>query len=1036
MSKKISRMYFDHGDYRLLDIVSEVLSSEHVAYDETSTLLRPYLHPNGVKTLVSERSHRVATAVINLISSLEKGQSKERLLALSSLHDEVLSFSGSMRYNTGRVLMQIMKTLVRFKGDELDQLKLAHDFRLAATGRPKEVLGQLRKYHLLEMPEEGNQVCFDDRVHDANTKGRKSPTHLIMDAWIKGIRGLTVVYYNYVDASVVEELLAAGKTMGISVHIGIEVTALHRNRFINFIWEPQGFSDSKEYVDFLSSPMVGMFMDRGREVSAYRQKYVFGVLERFNTKHRLKIKDDFGFEMQEIDEAEFLDFVGLGQASLVHLGSFIFQKALPLAKEKFTELNRVYKTAKEGEEKRNIEAKVQILNQLKAEDFISEYLLPGVNPDLVHYVQPAPQDPAIMRQSLVDVYDAIHAIHSVNKFTLNTVNLTQADVIELIYETEGKIDCIEFFSLRDISEERFRDGEALGELVEVLNNGDVVGLKRIVRSNISEFCLDSTVCEQESDEVAKLYEILADITTLADFYTIKRLKSYIGSGSIGHSIRSFGMGFVALDTLPVRAQREYQKRLKVGGGLCLPINLDIDEKYIYSPKKGITDFADWALAKVRSIPLIRRWGQNCTKSYDVASSSVVKGSCGNLVPLGGLKNSDNAFVLDGDKSAEKTEKSIGLRYLNSTAFNWLKVFVGLVPAFLTFSLTKDWWLLAYFGAFIWFGITCSRNIIQSVVGGGGLRRARSVSLLHWHHYINWSRVADSLLFTGFSVPLLDYLCKTLLLDQTMGVTTTTSPILLYSIMGVTNGLYISGHNLFRGLPKSAAFWNLFRSILSIPVAILFNWVVGSVLGVFEVVAVNMILQKWAAVISKLASDCVAGFIEGSADRGVNVRMRLWDYGGKIKQLMQLYAKIEILFPERTVIKMMADPEGFLVKVMDKKDSLGKALIFDSLDFMTFWCYQARASTALEHILRKMNTEERVVFFVSQLVLTQEKRVAQLLVEGYLGRDFARSLSFYLDRYKSYLQGLDAVLLRLGTTEHRSVCGNEPWNLNEKRYKRS
>ena len=66
------------------------------------------------------------------------------------------------------------------------------------------------------------------------------------------------------------------------------------------------------------------------------------------------------------------------------------------------------------------------------------------------------------------------------------------------------------------------------------------------------------------------------------------------------------------------------------------------------------------------------------------------------------------------------------------------------PAFLTFALTKDWWVLAYLGAFIWFGITGLRNILQSVLGGGGFRRSR---LLNWNDYISWTRITDSLLFT-------------------------------------------------------------------------------------------------------------------------------------------------------------------------------------------------------------------------------------------------------------------------------------------------
>ena len=72
------------------------------------------------------------------------------------------------------------------------------------------------------------------------------------------------------------------------------------------------------------------------------------------------------------------------------------------------------------------------------------------------------------------------------------------------------------------------------------------------------------------------------------------------------------------------------------------------------------------------------------------------------------------------------------------------------------------------------------------------------------------------------MPLLDYLVKTLLLQQHLGVTTSTSPLVLYSVMALANGIYISTHNILRGLPRSAVIGNFFRSILSIPLAILFN----------------------------------------------------------------------------------------------------------------------------------------------------------------------------------------------------------------------
>ncbi|MCP4151222.1 MAG: hypothetical protein GY757_25995, partial [bacterium] len=234
------------------------------------------------------------------------------------------------------------------------------------------------------------------------------------------------------------------------------------------------------------------------------------------------------------------------------------------------------------------------------------------------------------------------------------------------------------------------------------------------------------------------------------------------------------------------------------------------------------------------------------------------------------------------------QKGVRWRYLNSGLKNGLKVLIGFIPAFATFALTKDWWLLAYFGAFIWFGITGLRNVLQSILGGGGFQRS---PLLRWNDYVSWERVSDSLLFTGFSVPLLDYVVKTLVLDQLFGITTATNPNALYTVIALANGLYISGHNTFRGLPKGAIFGNFFRTILSIPIAIGLNAAIGGILTAAGIVGVYNILQKWAAVISKTASDFVAGIIEGTADRYNNIRIRSRDYTKKLTQLFDIYARL-------------------------------------------------------------------------------------------------------------------------------------------------
>ena len=218
-------IFFDQRDHGLLRIVNEMrdgdLSNQH---DQRRFF--HHLHPRGIKEMAETKGLRIAYAVIHLLESLERGQVDNRLNALRALRDEVMcSTDQDLQINTARVLIEIMKELVRAHGNYARQLELAHDFRLVASGKPRIVRTNLKKYQLLEMPEEWNQLVFDDHVHDANTKGRKSATHLIMDAWIKGIRRLRVIYYNFIRHETAEELMKAAGIMGILVRIGIEFPA-------------------------------------------------------------------------------------------------------------------------------------------------------------------------------------------------------------------------------------------------------------------------------------------------------------------------------------------------------------------------------------------------------------------------------------------------------------------------------------------------------------------------------------------------------------------------------------------------------------------------------------------------------------------------------------------------------------------------------------------------------------------------------------------------------------------------------------------
>ena len=259
-----SSIYFDKSDEVILRLVNRILDSRSIS---SEPVLDPHLHPHGIKELVDTPVARMAYAVANLLRNLESGgvQARDRLLGLQVLYDEVLSSAHTtLRRNTARVLMQIMKSIVRAHGMEQRQLKLAHDFRAAAQGTPRIVRRMLKRYHLPEMDESWNQIAFDDHVYDMNTKGRKSPTHLIMDAWIKGIKTLTVVYDNCVSIDAAREILSAAAIVGISVRIGLECRVPFRGRFIDVLWAPRGFSSNEDFLEFLASDKMRAFSEKGR----------------------------------------------------------------------------------------------------------------------------------------------------------------------------------------------------------------------------------------------------------------------------------------------------------------------------------------------------------------------------------------------------------------------------------------------------------------------------------------------------------------------------------------------------------------------------------------------------------------------------------------------------------------------------------------------------------------------------------------------------------------------------------------------------
>lgn len=982
MAEHWSDLYFDKQDKGILALVNRILES---GSSSNTGLFNPNLNPHGIKELAASPVARMAYAVINLLRNLEAGaaQSKDRLLALEVLYDEVLNSAHStLRRNTARVLMQIMKEMVRAHGNRLQQLILAHDFRRVVQGTPRIVRKMLTRYHLPEMPESWNQLAFDDHVYDANTKGRKTPTHLIMDAWIKGLRSLTVGYEYWVPIDAARELLEAARITGITVRVGIEYQVPFYNHFANIFWIPRGFASNEDFIEFLHTARVSAFMQRGKEALQWRKTRILHVLATWNNSGRKRLEDAWGEEIPPLTPEEFLAMVGRGQASSQHLAEALHRHTLPAMRARAKKL-----VALDTPEARE---ELEYLENLSEEIVANDWLSHEKHPEILDLNCPGDVDdmPEILRLSPLDLVRELQDLNQGYRLVLGVAGLSVMDVAEILADCHGTITHLEIFNMKGWMDGQLRDISAIGDLQRALNLGLGPRVKQIILQMLQQL-------EEKGDEkrAEKFRTILRGVPKLWEHYRHSPLKSRLGTSSGGR--RAYGMGLVVTETLPARGLKEL--RSKQNDSRTIPICTPVEEIDIYREPET-PSFWQSVGSKLRWIPGLKHAGMEKTSEWRTASEECRVCSHGNIANLGGLNQSRRNDLLGSDKKGSRPH--LGFSYLNTTLCNWVKVLVGFIPAFFSFIYTQDWWFLAYFGTFIWFGITGVRNVLQMVFAARGFSHG---TLLHWRDQVSISRLCDSLMYTGISVLLLEVMIRVWLLQDGFGLTVENNSTLVFTVLNIVNGFYICAHNIFRGFPKEAAVGNFFRSGLAIPVSSGYDWLLYNLLLLCGVASPEIYLIPSAAVVSKMASDTVAAIIEGYADSQVNLRMRRWDYTNKIANVFACYTRLELLFPQENAMGLMSRQDGLHGRGGEKGRELEKAYIINALDLMYFWYYLPRAQDAFKRILPTMPEADKAVLLRAQMVLTREREISQMLVDGLLGRNFSSALAFFLSKHGAYLR---------------------------------
>lgn len=278
----------------------------------------------------------IAEAYLRVVRDLESRHARARLRALRMMVD--VSFHAKtldMPLNTARVQMALMKEAVKRRHDRRRQLELLHDFSISSHGQSQVIRKLCDELNIVELPETGAALRdldagFDFHVHDTATSGRKNPTQLLIDAFIKGISELTIAYGGFFSKELMEEAIEAGRVLGIKVNIALEFSMLVQERRFHFMMLLPEFRKAKDLEKFLDShhgdlKKISEGLEKNQENRVDAVKH---LLKNFNRIHLEALNegwpDDPLYRVEELKLKDLAEFVPRESINRMHLGEFLY----------------------------------------------------------------------------------------------------------------------------------------------------------------------------------------------------------------------------------------------------------------------------------------------------------------------------------------------------------------------------------------------------------------------------------------------------------------------------------------------------------------------------------------------------------------------------------------------------------------------------------------------------------------------------------------------------------------------------------------
>ncbi len=638
----------------------------------------PPSHPAGFVRELKKRRITIAESYLVIIRYLESERHEERIHALRLLEEQTLHAKNvTMPLNTARVQMALMKEAIKSRDNKRRQLELLYDFTVSSYGQPSVIRSYLDELGIIELPETGQRIAdmdkgWDLHVHDNSSYGRKTPSQLVIDAFIKGISEITVAFNLLNALGNIEEVLAAGDILGVRVNIGAEFSVSTQGHRFHFMFLLPSIRTNAELSRF--------FDQHGNELRVFvyglnsnqesRIASIHALIDNFNTDYLPTLNGGYDagsvYALPALDLAAVDEIVPMESLNRMYLGELLYShwKPVLLKRVLLAKSNRNHARAEleRGSISRwdyaNIESRYESLRetytQLNPEELRAQYF------------------GALLLSEYPTVFTDFQKVCRLLRGTGGRLKILHPlehgldAAYNVILANAGLIDFVEVYNMYDSINRSVDDILRFARFVNILNCGRPEPVKPFLAGYDIEL----------SD--AALAQIVTSLVSMP-------LVAVCGSDSTGRSTTIPGMGFIF--------------RSHVIG----PRGRRFLEKHFTLP-----EFISRIIAGRGSYIGPEAEGQ----PYDT------------VISMG--KSTHFTLNKIGDET-EVASIPLGraLRYLNPTLVNLLHVGAG----FLVAALTIGWQY-----ALVWFGITALRHVIVDLISRRGSHvREWSIREIDWRN---------------------------------------------------------------------------------------------------------------------------------------------------------------------------------------------------------------------------------------------------------------------------------------------------------------